>query len=126
MVGVECVWTAVRRASATSLAIRQNYEYGGYIPYIHCVQSPFLSALDDGFYLGSASSLGCETLHLSQHVSFVPRRLLDMITTRDDKIWDDIAKTGVQTFEEHKSNAPFAVYRPMLPIIVIGSEGVTI
>ena len=126
MVGAEWVLTAVRRAPATSPAIKQNYEESECIPYIPCVQSPFLSALDDGFCLGSASSLGCETLHASRHVSFVPRRLLDMVTTRDDKIWNDFSKPGVQTLEGHKSHVPFAVYRPMLPIIVTGSEGGTV
>ena len=48
-----------------------------------------------------------------------------MVTTGDDKIWDDLSKTGVQTLEGHKSNVPFAVYGPMLPIIVIVSESGT-
>ena len=49
-----------------------------------------------------------------------------MVTTGDDKIRDDLSKTGVQTLEGHKYNIPFAVYWPMLLIIVIGSEGGTI
>ena len=49
-----------------------------------------------------------------------------MATTGDDIIWDDLSITGVQTLEGHIANVPFAVYRPMLPRIVIGSEGGTI
>ena len=87
---------------------------------------PFLSALDGGFCFGSASSSGCQILNPPRRASCVPRRLRDMVTTGDDKIRDDLSKTGVQTLEGHKSNIPFAVYWPMLLIIVIGSEGGTI
>ena len=61
-----------------------------------------LSALDGGFRLATNIIWG----HPSRRASFVPRRLLDMITTGNDKIWDGLSKTGVQTIERHKSNPP--------------------
>ena len=39
----------------------------------------------------------CKVLHPSRRASFVPRRLLDAVTTGDDKIWDYLSKTGVQS-----------------------------
>ena len=41
---------------------------------------------------------------------------------RPNLVCDYLSKTGVQSLEKHISNASFTVYRPMLPIIVIGSE----
>ena len=62
------------------------------------------------------------TIH-TRRASFVPRRLLDMVTTGDDQtieIWDHLSQKTL------KSNVSFAVYQPILPIIVIGSGGVTV
>ena len=49
-----------------------------------------------------------------------------MVACGDDKIRDCLSKIGVRTLEGHKSDVPFVVYRPMIPILVIGSEGGTI
>ena len=57
-----------------------------------CVQTPLFSELDGRLCLGSASSFGCETHPLSRRASFVPRRLLDMYTTGNNKILDYLSK----------------------------------
>jgi len=49
-----------------------------------------------------------------------------MTTTGDDKILNYLSESSVQTFEGHNSDVSFAVYRLVLPIIVIGFEGGTV
>jgi len=49
---------------------------------------------------------------------------LDIVTTDDHKfieIWDNISESGAQTIEGYTSNVSFAVYHPLLPILVSGS-----
>ena len=48
---------------------------------------------------------------------------LDMVTTADSKIWDDLSETGVQTLEGHQSNVSSAMYRSTLLIVDVGSQG---
>ena len=86
------------------------------------MHTPFLSALDREFCLGSAGSLGVNLPPVPTRF-ICPNTLLDMDTTGDDKIWDYFSKSDVQTL---KSNVPIEVQQLMLPIIVIGSEGATI
>ena len=57
-----------------------------------------------------------DVLHLSQDA---PSIWLPLATT----IWGDVSETSVHTLEGHKSDVYFAMYWPMLPITVIGSEG---
>jgi len=49
---------------------------------------------------------------------------LDIVTTDDHKfteIWDNTSESGAQTIEGYTSNVSFAVYHPLLPILVSGS-----
>ena len=62
----------------------------------------------------------------TQLASFVPKTRPRHGTASNDTTWDNLSKTGVQTLEGHKSNVSFAMCRPMLPIIVIGSEDGTV
>ena len=62
----------------------------------------------------------------TRRASFVPRRLLDIVTTGDDQtneIWDYLPQ---KTLEGHKSNVSFGMYQPNLPITVIGYGGGTV
>ncbi|KAN0060893.1 Coatomer subunit beta' [Thecaphora frezii] len=52
-----------------------------------------------------------------------------MLTTGDDrtiKIWDYLSKSCVQTLTGHTSNVSFAVFHPLLPLIISGSEDGTV
>ena len=52
----------------------------------------------------------------SERASFVPRRLLNIVTTKSGTPFRKVA-------QGHKANVSIVVYRSVLPSIVIGSEG---
>ena len=112
MAGAECFLAAVRGASATSPATRQNW---GYSPYIPCVQTPVLSALHGGSCLESASRLGCEAPRSPPILTcFIGPKT----SPRHSDHWR--RQNLGRPFESrhpagHKSSVPFAVYRPMSP-----------
>ena len=97
-----------QRASCapTSPTIRWNYESVEYNSHIPCVQTPFLSALDGVVCLGSASSLGCGTLHPSLAESHAhPTCFIRPRTPPqhlDDKNWDYLSKSGSQILRDTK------------------------
>ncbi|KAH7343226.1 coatomer protein [Rhizoctonia solani] len=52
-----------------------------------------------------------------------------IVTTGDDrtvKVWDYHAKSCIQTLEGHTANVSFAIFHPLLPVIVSGSEDGTV
>ena len=90
------------------------------------MQLPYLSVQDGGVCLGSACSLGCETLHMSLAESY-PNIIRPMTPPQhgDDKAWDYLSESGAQILRD-KTNVSFVVYRPMLTTIAIGSRGGTV
>ncbi|CCO27533.1 Coatomer subunit beta' AltName: Full=Beta'-coat protein [Rhizoctonia solani AG-1 IB] len=52
-----------------------------------------------------------------------------IVTTGDDrtvKVWDYHAKSCIQTLEGHTANVSFAIFHPLLPVILSGSEDGTV
>ena len=65
------------------------------------MQLPYLSVQDGGVCLGSACSLGCETLHMSLAESY-PNIIRPMTPPQhgDDKAWDYLSESGAQILRD--------------------------
>ena len=121
-----------------SLVIRWNYEQVEYISHIPCVQTLFSQHSMAGFawdelavWGGKLSTRPSQRAIHTQHVSVVLQHLLKMITTGDDPTIKSgttfrRSKSSIQILKGYKPNISFAMLQPILPIIVIGSEGGTV
>ena len=94
-----------QRASCapTSPTIRWNYESVEYNSHIPCVQTPFLSALDAWdqpavWGVEHATRPSLRAIH-TRRASFVPRRILDIVTTKSGTTFRKVApkSSGTQS-----------------------------
>ena len=92
MAGAECVLTAGRRASETSPATDRTVDT--LLIFKRRFSQRYMAGL--AWNQPAVWDVKLPALHPSRRASLVPRRLLDMVTTGDYKIWDDLSKAGVQ------------------------------